>query len=97
MRKIILQGAAKTVGTDFAEAVAFHDDVTEDQLDKAAWEASIENAEMYGWSYTGSDELVDDEDDYISDSELDYYWEDYDPEKHDGLRIGGGSFEGDFV
>ncbi len=87
MRKIVLRGSAKTVGTSFAELVEFPDDVTEDQLDRAAWHASIENAESYGWSYTGSDELLDDEeyDDYISDSELDYFWEEYDSEKHDGI------------
>jgi len=87
MRKIVLMGSAKTMGTDFAQLEEFPDDVTDDQLDKAAWEASIENAEMYGWSYTGSDELLGDEeyDDFISDSELNYYWEDYDPEKHDRL------------
>jgi hypothetical protein len=87
MRKVVLMGSAKTVCTDFAELVEFPDDVTEEQLDEAAWEASIENAERYGWSYTGSDELLDEDeyDDFITDSELNYYWQDYDPEKHDGL------------
>lgn len=86
MRKIILRGsAAKSVGTNFAQLEEFPDDVTNDQLHEAAFQASIENAEAYGWSYTGSDEFIEDDEDFISDSELDYYWEDYDPEKHDGI------------
>ena len=43
-RSIVLMGSAKTMGTDFAQLEEFPDDVTDDQLDKAAWEASIDNA-----------------------------------------------------
>lgn len=96
MRKIILRGYAKTVGTDFAEAALFDDDVTDDQLDMAAFDAAVANAEMFGWDYIGDDCIEDDYENTVSDSELGYYWEDYNGDEHDGYRSGGGSFEEDF-
>lgn len=101
MRKIILRGYAKTVGTDFAEAALFDAGTSDSVLDEAAWQASIDNAQMYGYEYTGDDCILDDEDEdvwdkWITDSELGYYWEEYNGEDHDGLRMGGGSFEEDF-
>lgn len=101
MRKIILRGYAKTVGTDFAEAALFDDDTPDCVIDEAAWHAAIANAEMYGYYYTGDDCIYDSEEDdvwdrYISDSEMGYYWEEYNGEEHDGIRMGGGSFEEDF-
>lgn len=87
MRKIVLRGSAKTVGTDFAFLEEFEDDVTDTELDRAAWEASIENAQTYGWDYVTDDYYIpeDEEDYYITDAELNYYWEEYEPEVHDGL------------
>lgn len=87
MRKIVLRGSAKTVCTDFAFLVEVPDDISNEELDRMAWEESIENAGSYGWDYTGSDELLEDDeyDQYVTDSELEYYWEEYDPEKHDGI------------
>lgn len=99
MRKIILRGSAKTVGTDFAEAALFEAGTPDSVLDQACWEAAIENAAMYGWEYSGDDCILEDDeyDNYVTDSELGYQWEEYDAEKHDMLRIGGGSFEDDFA
>lgn len=98
MRKVILRGYAKTVGTDFAEAAIFEEGTPDSVIDDAAWQAAIANAEMYGYDYTGDDCILEDEnyDRYITDSELGYYWEDYNGEDHDGHRCGGGSFEEDF-
>ena len=98
MRKIIFTGYAKTVGTDFAQAELYEANVTNAQLDEDAFQYSLQNAEMYGWEYIGGDCIYDDDyDNYVTDSELGYGWEEYDPEKHDMLRIGGGSFEEDFA
>lgn len=100
MRKVVLRGCAKTVGTDFVQAAVFDDDTPDSVIDEAAWQASIDNAEMYGYEYIGDDCILEDEDEdedrYITDSELGYYWEDYNGEDHDGHRCGGGSFEEDF-
>jgi hypothetical protein len=104
MRKIIFRGHAKTVGTDFAEAVLYTDDTPDSVLDHDCWQAAIDNAEMYGYEYVGSDfEYEDDEEEedvwdrQIDENELGYYWEEYDSELHDGHRMGGGSFEKDFA
>ena len=98
MRKIIFTGYAKTVGTDFAQAELYPADTTNAQLDEDAFQYSLQNAEMYGWEYIGDDCIYDDDyDNYVTDSELGYQWEEYDAEKHDMLRMGGGSFEDDFA
>jgi hypothetical protein len=99
MRKIIFTGSAKTVGTNFAEAELYPAEATNAQLDEDAFQYSVQNAEMYGWEYVGDDCILDDDEyeNYVTDSELSYQWEEYDPEKHDMLRIGGGSFEDDFA
>lgn len=100
MRKIILRGYAKTVGTDFAEAVLFSDDATDAQIDAAAWDAAVENAQMYGWDFVGEDYEPEDEDDwenYCTADDIGGYWEEYNGKEHDGHRCGGGSFEDDFA
>lgn len=97
MRKIILRGSSKFCGTDFAEALLVPDDTTDEQLSQYAWDASVANAEMYGQELV--DDYSEDEDLYeyqVTGDDLNYYWEDYDPEEHDGHRLGGGSFEEDF-
>lgn len=99
MRKIIFTGYAKTVGTDFAVAQLYTADTPNSALDEDSFQFSLDNAQMYGWEYSGDDCILDDEeyDNYVTDSELGYQWEEYDAEKHDMLRIGGGSFEDDFA
>jgi hypothetical protein len=98
MRKIILRGYAKTVGTDFAEAAGFPEGTPDSVLDNACWQAAIDNAQMYGYDYVSDywGEYDEDDDSLISEDDLGYYWEEYDPEIHDGHRMGGGSFEEDF-
>lgn len=107
MRKIILRGSAKTVGTDFAEAALYPEGTPDSTLDSDCWYAAIDNAAMFGWDYVTSDyvpeedfESEDDEyqfwDSICTDDDLNYYWEEYDPAKHDCIRMGGGSFEDDF-
>lgn len=97
MRKIIFRGSSKTVGTDFAEAQLVPDDTTDEQLSQYAYDISVENAQMYGWDLV--DDYSTDENQYdneVTSDDLEYWWEEYDPEEHEGLRAGGGSFEDDF-
>lgn len=100
MRKIILRGSAKTADTDFAEAQLYMLDTDERIINDDAWQAAVENAEMYGWQITEEDCSDDDEewyDSYCTANEIDGWWEDYNGEEHDELRCGGGSFEEDFA
>lgn len=87
MRKIVLIGAGPTVGTSFAEGVLVPYDISDSDLDDMSFEASVANAEMYGYQYD-----PDCEGDYETQTngdDLDYRWEDYNPEEHDGLFIDG--------
>lgn len=94
MRKIILRGSAKTVGTDFAEALLVPNDTSDDKITEYCYEASVENAQMYGWDLV--DDYSNEYESEVTSDDLEYYWEDYDPEEHEGLRAVGGSFEDDF-
>lgn len=95
MRKIVFILNAGCAGTDTAELVEFPDNVTEDQLNREAWERALGWAESYG-IYPECDKPEDyDENadekcgwgvDEYSDN-IDGYWEDYDAEKHDGILL----------
>ena len=94
MRKIIFCAHAGQAGTDAHEAFAYPDDVTEETLNEEAWQFGIDNAEMYGIynanEYT-EEEIAEDEESY-SDN-IEGWWEEYDPKKHDGFKAGGGEWE----
>jgi hypothetical protein len=98
MRKIIFRLEAGFAGMDAAENAVFADDVTEVELDNEAWERAIEHASAYGVYPTEDkpdDWDEDEESDWRSDQysdNIEGYWEDYDPEKHDGLVAGGGDW-----
>lgn len=93
MRKIYFKYSTGYCGSDGAEVLEFHDDVTDEELDDAAWHGALSNAEMYG-IYPESDleDISDEEYERMEEEgELDNYshniegsWEDYNPEKHDG-------------
>lgn len=102
MRKVIFRGSAKTVGTSYVEAHLYTTDTDEKSIDADAWDFAVQNAEMYGWQLTEEHCTDDDEDgewydSYCTSDEIDGWWEDYNPEVHDELRCGGGSFEEDFA
>lgn len=100
MRKIIFRGYAKTIGTDFAHADLYPADTPDSVLDEAAWEYAVENAQSFGWDLTDDpDDIENDENDdnYCTADEIGAYWEEYNGEKHDDERCGGGSFEEDFA
>lgn len=88
-------------GMDSTDNGTYPDDVTEEELNDDAWQMAIEHASSYG-VYPETDlEGVSDEDmaeleesgdidNYTSN--IDGWWEDYDPKKHDGLVVGGGKW-----
>ena len=82
MRVIIRGNWAPYVGTDYCEALG-----TFDSLDAAMDVAADRSWET--WE-------PDTDEDGIEDEGPDYWIEEYNPDKHDMLRAGGGSFEEDF-
>lgn len=101
MRKIIFHLSVGFAGMDATDNGTFPDDVTDEELNDEAWYRAIQHAESYGYypaSYLEEenlDGLTDDEAEEISEQyidSIDGYWEDYDPEKHDGLAAGGGEW-----
>lgn len=95
MRYIVFLLDAGMAGTDSAEFVEFDDDITDDELSDEAWDRALEHASSYGVYPTSemSDGYDEDEVDWHSDEysdNIDGYWEEYNPEKHDGLIVGNG-------
>jgi hypothetical protein len=97
MRKMVLRLECG-IGTDTAEFYLVPDEIDQEQLDDYAWEKALANADTYG-IYPESDRPEEDEDDedapdsWTSDTysdDIEGWWEVYDEEKHDGLRVGGG-------
>lgn len=83
MIKVIIRGHwANYVGTDYCYALGIYN-----SLDEA-----MPDAETMAWESYEPDE----DDSGIEDEGPDFWVEEYDPEKHDMLRGGGGSFEDEF-
>jgi hypothetical protein len=98
MRKIIFHLEVGYAGMDATDNGLFSDNITDEELDQEAWERAVQHAESYGfypYSYEQEyDEEYDDQEedgDQYSDN-IEGWWEDYDPEKHDGLVSGGGEW-----
>ncbi len=92
MRKIVLFLHTGYCGMDAWEFWEVPEAATDHELYQLAWEQALQNAESYG--IYPREAYCDDEDDedYYSDKYSDNIegsWEDYDPDKHDGHRIGG--------
>jgi hypothetical protein len=83
-------------GMDTCEALSMPDDHTEEELSQAAWDMAVDHASSYGVKVGDSYDPDDEEEDYYSGENVEGYAELYDPEKHDMLRPGGGSFLKDF-
>jgi hypothetical protein len=102
MKYYIVKLETGTVGTETHELLSVEDGTTQEEMEDMIHEMALNNAEMYG-IYEGDpyqDMMGDDEDDidnYMSDSYSDdisgYILGEYDPEEHDCLRPGGGSFQ----
>lgn len=85
MKVIILGNWSNCSGTDYCAALGNFDSL------KAAEQAAMD----YAWSTFENGE--EDEDSLFEYDGPDYYIEEYNPEKHDMLKAGGGSHEDDFV
>jgi hypothetical protein len=94
MRKIVFRLLAGFAGTDAAELEEFSDSVTDEELNEESWQRAIQHAESYGiYPESYLEGLSEQEIQELEDSgEIDNYtdsiegwWEDYDPEKHDGI------------
>lgn len=95
-RLIVFSLSTGYCGMDGHEFEVFPDDVTDEELDGEAWQLALSNAESYGIYPTEymPEDYDEDEDGWDSDEYSDNIggsWEDFDPEKHDGLVSGGGS------
>jgi hypothetical protein len=94
MRKIVFGYHTGYYGMDSHEVVEFPDDVTDLELDDYAWEGAVQYAESYG-IHPPSDEDFDEDGFEIENEDspcysgenIEGWWEDYDPEKHDGLVL----------
>ena len=86
MRKIIAFYEGYVSGTDACHAFVFPDDYTDNQI----------SDDLYNWACYIHDSWNFEDEDSFYDEGPQYYFEDYDPVKHDCQRAGGGSFEKDF-
>lgn len=94
MKRYIVHCSVGYAGMDVAEPLLMDDNHTEAELNEACWDLAVNNADRYGY-YPPSDDGCEDESDYESDN-IEGYPEIYNPDEHDMLRPGGGSFESDF-
>ena len=103
MRKLIVHAdTSKSIGCDAYIALGVDDDASEDEINSMANEIAMEHIGGYFDIVDPNDVEDSDEYDEYDDSvcmldEVESCWEDYDAEKHDMLRSGGGSFEEDFA
>lgn len=81
---------AGQAGTDAWEFYEVPDDVTDNQLSEFAWERAKDHAEMYGiypTEHYTEEEIEEDQESY-SDN-IEGWYEEYDPVKHDGHSMTG--------
>lgn len=88
MRRIVIGMDAGYAGTDSWEFYEVPEGISDDELSDFAWQCGLNHAESYGY-YPRPDYETDDEDDECYSDNIEGWWEDYDPVKHDGHRIGG--------
>ena len=108
MRKLIVFSSTGSCGSDGVDALLVPDGWTEEYIDSEVWQMALSNAESYGIYYApdyeqsvNDGDMTQEEFDEMEDqgslsSGIEGYYEEYNPEKHDMLRSGGGSFEDDF-
>lgn len=85
MRVIIQGNWAPYIGTDYCDALGIYDSLKDAQND----------AEDYAWDMWEGD--YEAEESGIEDEGPDFWISEYEPEVHDRLKAGGGSFEEDFA
>jgi hypothetical protein len=98
MRNLIVHLSTGYCGMDAYDVLAVPEDLTDRQIDEEVWMMACQHAENYGYPEADfEDEEVSEEEyhEWMS-NHVDYWWEDYEPERHDMYRSGGGSFSEDF-
>jgi hypothetical protein len=75
------------MGTNYDYVEEFPVMPSERELDESAWEYALENAESFGTVFEDYDVEGFDEDDsrHFLMSDIDGWWEVYDPAKHDDI------------
>jgi hypothetical protein len=90
MRKIVLFLHTGYCGMDSHEFWEVSDTATDDELNDLCWERAVDHAGSYG--VYPRDEYMDEPEfedgDQYSDN-IEGSFQDYDPEEHDGYRVGG--------
>lgn len=86
-------------GMDGYDVLVMPDDATEDEIAQEAYRMAVEHAESYGiYPYDEYADVEDVEDDTEYSHNIEgWSLGEYDPEKHDMHRAGGGSFAQDFA
>ncbi len=92
MRKVYFEGSCG-VGMTHCDVIEVEDNITEADLDRIAWEIAVACADFYGAYVTEEADLEDAEEESFYDYQLNYWWEWYNPEKHDMFKPGGGSWD----
>lgn len=90
MQRYIVHLMTGYCGEDAYEPLEVSDDTTSEEIDRICWDMACDHAESYGHP-SEEDEY---EDEWLE--RVDYTWQDYDPDKHDMHRTGGGSFQDEF-
>ena len=87
-KKMVLLLDAGVAGTDSAEFLLVRKNTSQEDLAEAGWERACDWASQFGVYPEG--DHPDDEDDknYTYSDDICYTWVEYDPMKHDMLRIG---------
>lgn len=90
MRKIVLFLHTGYCGMDSHEFWKVPESMTDNELHELCWEQAKQNADAYGiYPYCEyCDEPDFDEDDESYSDGIEGSFEDYDPDKHDGYRVG---------
>lgn len=89
VRRVVFLAHAGICGTDTAEGFIYNDGVTDEELDHDAYDFGINHAASYGiYPYSEMPEDYDPDEACAEDDEysenIEGWWEEYDPEKHDG-------------
>ena len=97
MKHYIVKLTTGYCGMDAHDILSMEDDATQDEIDQECWYMAVAHAENYGIypaeDYSDGEEEMDEES--LSDNIEGYSLGEYDPEKHDMYRSGGGSFQDD--
>ena len=91
MRLVFVKMHTGYCGMD-AHEVFDAEGLTDEEIDFEVDCMAVENASSFGIYRSSEDDEDEELDSEYSGENIEGSWEDYVPEKHDGKRVGGGSF-----